>query len=224
MSDTLLDSLPEDPDLDEIRVFLAPHIAEEAAFDGWTDEALVLAAEAHDIDPAVARLAYPEGAMDMIDAWIESIDARMKAEFPEDRLDAMKIREKITELVWFRITAVMPQKEALRRAVSIMALPQNAGRSARISWRSSDLMWRMAGDTATDYNHYTKRTILTGVYSTTLLCFLDDESDEYEDTRAFLERRIENVMQFEKVKAKVLKRREGFDLTRFLGRLRYRAE
>lgn len=219
-----MDSLPEDPDLDEIRLFLAPHIAEEAAFDGWSDEALTLAAQAHDINPATARLAYPDGAMDMIDAWIQSTDARMQAEFPPERLDVMKIREKITELVWFRIAAVMPLKEALRRAVAIMALPQNVGRSARISWRSADIMWRMAGDTATDYNHYTKRTILMGVYSTTLLHFLDDESDEYADTRAFLERRIENVMQFEKTKAKFLKPKERFDLTRFLGRLRYRAD
>ncbi|MEM1132288.1 MAG: COQ9 family protein [Pseudomonadota bacterium] len=224
MPETPMDSLPEDPTLEEIQLFLAPYIAEEAAFDGWSDEALTYAAEAHDIDPATARLAYPDGAMDMIDAWIQSVDAQMQAEFTEERLAAMKIREKITELVWYRICGVIPLKEALRRAVSIMAQPQNAPRSARISWRSADLMWRMAGDTATDYNHYTKRTILMGVYSTTLMCFLDDESDEYEDTRAFLERRIDNVMQFEKAKAKFLKPREGFDLTRFLGRLRYRAD
>lgn len=224
MPDKPMDSLPEDPDLDEIRLFLAPHIAEEAAFDGWSDEALTFAAGAHDIDPAAARLAYPDGAIDMIDAWIQWVDAQMRAEFPQDRLDAMKIRDKITELLWFRITAVMQQKEALRRAVAIMAQPQNARRTGKISWRSADLMWRMAGDTATDYNHYTKRTILMGVYSTTLMCFLDDESDEYADTRAFLERRIENVMQFEKAKAKFLKPKERFDITRFLGRLRYRAE
>ena len=82
-----------------------------------------------------------------------------------------------------------------------MAQPQNARRSLRLGWRSADIMWRLAGDTATDYNHYTKRAILAGIYSATLAVFVNDESEGKADTHAFLERRIDGVMKFEKVKA-----------------------
>jgi len=97
-------------------------------------------------------------------------------------------------------------------------------RSLKMGWHSADLMWRLAGDTATDYNHYTKRTILAGIYTATLAVFADDESEEKADTRAFLDRRIEGVMKFEKAKAKWLNsERESFSISRFLGRLRYPA-
>lgn len=222
MSEDLMDSLPEDYTVDEIRRWLPPFIAQEAAFDGWGDEALANAAKGQNIDPAAARLAFPDGAIDMIDGWIRHIDALMQRDFDEARLASMKIRDKITALTWYRFTAVAAEKEALRRAIAILALPVNLKRAGKISWRTADLIWRMAGDKATDYNHYTKRTILTGVYSSTLMHFLDDDSQEHEESRAFLDRRIENVMQFEKAKAKwTSKERERFDLPSFLGRLRY---
>jgi ubiquinone biosynthesis protein COQ9 len=115
------------------------------------------------------------------------------------------------------------QEEALRRAQAVMAMPQNAAKALKLGWRSADAMWRLAGDTATDYNHYTKRAILAGVYAATLAVFLDDESEGKAETRAFLDRRIEGVMKFEKAKARWLKPREHFDPVRFLGRLRYPA-
>ena len=111
----------------------------------------------------------------------------------------------------------------LRRALAIQAMPQNLARTLRIGWNSADLMWRLAGDTATDYNHYTKRALLTGIYTATLAVFLDDRSEDKAETRSFLDRRIENVMQFEKTKARLLRNRNGFDVARFLGRLRYPA-
>lgn len=80
-------------------------------------------------------------------------------------------------------------------------MPQNVARAAKLGWRSVDTMWRMAGDTATDYNHYTKRTILLGVYTATITVFLDDDSEGQADTRAFLSRRIDGIMRFEKAKA-----------------------
>ena len=219
-----LETLPDDPTVAEVRAFLPPFIADEAVFDGWADSARDAAAAAQGIDANLAILAFDDGAMDMIDAWIGHIDAQMIAAFPPERIARMKIRERITELLWFRLMAVTFQKEALRRAIAVMASPVNAARTARISWRSADLMWRIAGDTATDYNHYTKRTILTGVYGSTLVVFMDDQSDDHAETRAFLERRIENVMQFEKTKAKLLNpNRERISLARFLGRLRYPA-
>lgn len=216
-----LDTLPADATLDEVRVFLPPFIADEAVFDGWTPAARDAAAVAQGVDAGLAQLAFDQGAMDMIEAWIGHVDATMIAAFPPERIAAMKIRERITALVTFRIEAVMHQREALRRATAIMALPTHLARSARLSWRTADLMWRLAGDTATDYNHYSKRMILSGVYGSTLMAFLDDESPDFADTHAFLARRIDNVMQFEKAKAKWTKGGESLSLTRFLGRLRY---
>ncbi len=210
--------------LDELRLAMAPTVAEAAIFDGWSADAVAAAANDLAVDPDVAALAYPGGAMDMIAAWIETIDAEMAEALPQDVLSAMPIRERIRSLVQFRLDAVSGLEEALRRALAIMAMPQNAARSLRTGWHSADIMWRLAGDTATDYNHYTKRTILAGIYGATLAVFVGDESKGKADTREFLDRRIEGVMKFEKLKGRLLNSdRESFSLTRLLGRLRYPA-
>jgi ubiquinone biosynthesis protein COQ9 len=214
--------LAPDPTLDEIRVALAPVIAENAAFDGWSEEAVVTAAGMTDTDPDVAALAFPGGAIDMIDAWFAEIDRRMLAALPPERLAAMKVREKITALVETRLELLAPNRESLRRALAVLALPQNLARGARLGWRAADVMWRAAGDTATDYNHYTKRGMLAAVYGATVTVFLDDESEGFADTRGFLARRIDGIMRFEKAKAGFLKRIEHRpSLSRFIGRLRY---
>ncbi|MEH3158898.1 MAG: COQ9 family protein [Sphingomonas taxi] len=214
--------MTQDLTLDEIRARIAPGIAANAAFDGWGDAARDMAADAEGIDRDVARLAFPGGAVDMIDAWFASIDTAMAVALPPATLAAMKIRARITALVEARMDAVAPVRESLRRAMAILAMPQNAARAARLGWRSVDLMWRMAGDTATDYNHYTKRTILLGVYAATMTVFLNDDSEGHADTRAFLSRRIDGIMRFEKAKAGFVKRYEHRpSLSRFVGRLRY---
>lgn len=214
---------PGDLTLDEMRVVLAPQMLDAVAFDGWSEEAVDSSAKSLGINPAVARLAFPDGPMDMISAAIESVDLKMDEAFSLDVLAAMPIRERIRALVQFRLDCWSGREEALRRAQAIMALPQNAARSLQMGWRSADAMWRLAGDTATDYNHYTKRAILGSIYAATLAVFVDDTSEDKAETRAFLDRRIEGVMKFEKAKANLLREREGFSITRFLGRLRYPA-
>jgi ubiquinone biosynthesis protein COQ9 len=209
--------------LDEIRVELAPLIADAAGFDGWSERAVADAAGRAGIDPAVARLAFPSGAMDMIAAWTATIDARMEQAFSAEVIAAMPVRERIRALVQFRLDCLAGHEESLRRAQALMAMPQNAARALKLGWSSADAMWRLAGDTATDYNHYTKRAILGSVYAATLAVFVGDTSEGKTETRAFLDRRIEGVMTFEKAKARLLKQRDGFSLTRFLGRLRYPA-
>ena len=211
----------EDLTLDEIRGRLADDIAANAAFDGWTAAARDMAADAHDIDHDVAALALPD-AMAMIDAWFAHIDTVMTATLPSDAIATMKIRERIQRSVEARLDAMAPNREALRRALAILAMPQNVAAAAKLGWRTVDLIWHRAGDTATDYNHYTKRGILFGVYAATVTVFLDDESEGHADTRAFLARRIEGIMRFEKAKAGFLKRTENRpSLSRFIGRLRY---
>lgn len=213
----------DDRTLDELRVALAPEIARAAVFDGWSEAALGQAAALAGVDAAVARLAFPGGAMDMIAGWVASTDAKMEAAFADGRLSQTKVRERIRALVLFRLDAIAGQEEALRRALAIQAMPQNLPRTAKLGWNSADLMWRLAGDTATDYNHYTKRALLAGIYAATLAVFVDDGSEGKAETRAFLDRRIEGVMKFEKAKARFLREREGFNVARFLGRLRYPA-
>nr|WP_066780781.1 COQ9 family protein [Sphingomonas sp. CCH5-D11] len=208
--------------LDEIRALLAPAIAENAAFDGWGAAARDMAAEMNGIDRDVAALAFPGGAVDMIDAWFASVDAAMLVTLPPERLAAMKIRQRITALVEGRLAATAPHREALRRALAILAMPQNVATAAKLGWRSVDTMWRAAGDVVADYNHYTKRAMLLAVYGATVTVFLDDESEDHADTRAFLARRIDGIMRFEKAKAGITRRAQRRpSLTRFVGRLRY---
>jgi ubiquinone biosynthesis protein COQ9 len=214
----------DDLTLDELRRALAPKIAEAAAFDGWSGEALANAAHTLKVDPDVAAYAFKGGAMEMIGAWIADVDARMEAEFADDALADLPVRERIKQLVLFRLECVAGFEEALRRALSIMAMPHNAARSFKLGWRSADRMWRLAGDRATDYNHYTKRAILAGVYAATLAVFVDDTSDDKADSRAFLDRRIDGIIRFEKAKAQLVRSPDNrFSIARFLGRLRYPA-
>ena len=215
---------PSEMTLDELRVALAPLIPANAVFDGWTDEALAMAASDLGVPAPRARLAFPGGAPDMIDAWFDSIDRATARHFPLQKIEGMKIRQRIHDLVIYRLETINPHKEALRRALAILGQPQNLVLGARLAWRAADRIWRIAGDRSTDFNHYTKRTMLSGVYGSTTLVYLDDDSDNLANTRAFLDRRIGDVMKIEKLKANWRGSRERVpSISRFLGRLRYPA-
>ena len=210
--------------LEALRLKLALTVGENAVFDGWTHKAVDSAASQLGIDPAQARLAFPKDPPHMIEAWIDGVDAAMVAHFTPERIAAMKIRDRIRSLVWFRLETTGDAREAVRTALAILAMPQNVPLALRTGWRSADLMWRLAGDTATDYNHYSKRLILSGVYASTLLAWLDDQSEGWADTAAFLDRRLADVMSFEKWKAEwTTSELRRPSLARFLGRLRYPA-
>jgi ubiquinone biosynthesis protein COQ9 len=215
---------PAEMTLDELRAALAPLIPANAVFDGWSDKALDMAASELGVPADRARLCFPGGPVDMIDAWFDAIDLAMARAFPLERISKMKIRERIRNLVLYRIEAINPHKEALRRALAILAHPQNAMTAAKLAWRAADRMWRIAGDRATDFNHYSKRGILSALYMSTMLVYLDDASDDLTTTQGFLNRRIDDVMKFEKLKAQWRGSRERLpSITRFLGRLRYPA-
>jgi ubiquinone biosynthesis protein COQ9 len=222
MSTPMTNALPADPTLDEIRAALAPRIAAHAAFDGWTEKAVRSAAEEVGVEPSAAALAFTGGALDMIDAWFDNIDQQMASELSGDDFDGLPVHKKIRAAIVKRLELAEPAKEALRRAIAILAAPQNLLRATRLSWRSADAMWRLAGDSSTDYNHYTKRTILAGVYGSTIMTWLDDSSEGHADSLAFLDRRLGNVAQFEKLKSRLRGDPDRrFSITRFLGRLRY---
>jgi ubiquinone biosynthesis protein COQ9 len=213
---------PADMTLDELRDALAPLLPGHAAFDGWNEKALASAAAQLGVPAPRARLAFPGGAIEMIDAWFAEVDRAMTAVLPPELMATLKIRERIIALVVTRLETLAPHREALRRALAVLAFPTNAVAATRFGWRAADAMWRLAGDRATDFAHYTKRMTLAAVYAATLLVFLDDESEHLSDTRAFLDRRIEGVMRFEKLKAQLKPDPERrFSPARFLGRLRY---
>lgn len=215
---------PDQMTLDELRAALAPLLPAEAAFDGWGDAALAAAAAGLGIAPERARLAFPGGRVELIDAWFAQVDRHMAGQLPPEHLAALRIRARIAALVEARLDALAPHREALRRALAVLAQPQHAPHAARLAWRAADAMWALAGDTATGTAHYTKRLTLAGVYGATLLALLDDDSEGLDATRAFLARRIDEVMRFEKRKAALRPDPERrFSMTRFLGRLRYPA-
>ena len=208
--------------LERLRRQLALAVGENAVFDGWTRQAVDSAAGQLGIDPVQARLAMPKSQAGMIDLYLLEVDRGLEAWFTPERLAGMKIREKIRSLVWRRLELMGPAREAVRRALAILAMPQNLPLALKASWRSADLMWRIAGDTSTDFNHYTKRMTLGAVYGSTLLAWLDDQTEGWADTAAFLDRRIDDVMRFEKLKAEWRGSAERrVSPSRFLGRLRY---
>ncbi|MBA3729381.1 MAG: COQ9 family protein [Sphingomonas sp.] len=208
--------------LEALRLRLALPVGENAVFDGWTATAINSAAAQLGIDPAQARLAFPKEQAAMIEAWIAGVDAAMEAHFSPEVIAKMKVRDRIRSMIWFRLETTGNAREAVRSALAILAMPQNLPLGLRTGWRSADLMWRLAGDTATDYNHYTKRLTLSAVYTSTLLAWLDDDSEGWNETSAFLDRRLADVMRFEKWKSEwrgnAIRRPS---LARFLGRLRY---
>ncbi|MEI9990033.1 MAG: COQ9 family protein [Rhizomicrobium sp.] len=174
-----------------------PHIV----FDGFTDKTLANAAkEAGVAKDRLARL-FPEGALGLVEAFSEDADAAMEKHLAAMDLKAMKIRARIVAAVMARIEALRPHKEAARRAAAFLTLPPHAALGAKLVWRTADAMWRAVGDTATDFNFYTKRTILAGVYTATMMRWFTDTSADESETAKFLADRIENVMQFEKFKA-----------------------
>lgn len=176
-----------------------PHIA----FDGWTATALRAGAEDLDIDRSEATVLFPGGARDMI-AWHSRLgDRRLKAALDDMGLDGMKIRERIAAGVMTRLRQNQPHREAIRRACTILAMPHNAPLSLKLLYGTVDTIWRAAGDTATDWNFYSKRALLGAVYSSTLLCWLNDDSEGLADTEAFLERRIADVMKVPKLTSRL---------------------
>jgi ubiquinone biosynthesis protein COQ9 len=173
-----------------------------AAFDGFIDSVLQKAGtEAGVTKPELARL-FEGGPVSLIEFYSAWADGEMEKRLAAADLKAMKIHERIATAVKTRLAVLKPQKEAARRAAALLSLPMHAALGAKLLYRTVDAMWRAAGDTSTDFNFYTKRGILAGVYGSTAMRWFNDTSNDEKPTEDFLAARIENVMQFEKFKAK----------------------
>ena len=189
---------PDDAAAKEAVVAASLH---DAAFDGFTDALLAKAAATAGIEKAELDRLFPEGARSLIEAYSLSVDAEMEKLLAEMALAKMKIRERIAAAVLARLAVLKPHKEAARRAAAMLSLPLHAALGAKLLYRTVDAMWRAVGDTSTDFNFYSKRGILAGVYGATLVRWFNDASENEQVTQDFLAARIGNVMQFEKFKA-----------------------
>ncbi|MFT3811448.1 MAG: COQ9 family protein [Micropepsaceae bacterium] len=193
----------DDAKLARARAALLDAAIENAAFDGFTPRAIDEAARSLKIAPDLAALAFPGGAKDLLRAWSEKLDDAVRAELEAADLSDLKIRARVTRGVRLRLEKMAPQKISARRAAAFLALPLNAPMGAELSFRTADAIWKGIGDTATDFNYYTKRLLLAGVVTSTMLYWFGDDSEDSQPTWDFLDRRIENVMSFEKAKASV---------------------
>jgi ubiquinone biosynthesis protein COQ9 len=179
------------------------------ASDGFTEVILKRAGDEAGLSKGDLARLFPDGPSSLIDVFFASVDSEMEKRLAKAKLPSLKIRERIIKAVETRLDIVRPNKEAARRASAYLTLPPHAALGARLLYRSVDSMWRAAGDTSTDFNFYTKRAILAGVYTSTLVRWFNDENEGETATQEFLAARIENVMQFEKFKAEVKERFSG---------------
>lgn len=173
------------------------------AFDGWSQATLEAAALDCAVQPSQARALFPRGGLDLALAYHRQGDATMVAALATRDLAALRMRDRVALAVRMRLEAV--DREAVRRGVTLLSLPHHAPEGARALWNTADAIWNALGDTSEDGNWYTKRAILSGVYSSTVLYWLGDSSPGYEATWDFLDRRVDDVMRIEKAKAEVRK-------------------
>jgi ubiquinone biosynthesis protein COQ9 len=196
------DFVENDPD-SILRDRLADAAASEASFDGWTRTALASAARGLDLPAGEGERLFPGGPLDVLTYLSRRSDLRMVEDMEKEGVVALKIRDRIKAAVRIRLERHSGQRESARRALSLLSLPFNALLALKLLYGTVDAMWYAAGDTSTDFNFYTKRATLAGVYSSTLLYWLNDRSPGAEATWAFLDRRIDDVMRIEKLKGQV---------------------
>ncbi len=170
-------------------------------FDGWSETTLRAAITESGVDAATARLAYPKGGLDLALAYHRRGDRTMLSALAAADLSALRFRDRIARAVRLRIEAA--DIELVRRGTTLFSLPQNAAQGASAIWGTADAIWTALGDTKRDLNWYTKRATLSGVYGATVLFWLGDDSPDHQATWDFLDRRIADVMEIEKLKAAI---------------------
>ena len=208
--------------LNRLRLIEAalPHVP----FDGWTQGVFETARKEVGLSEGEAQLACPRRELDLICAWSRQLDETAGQAIIKADLLSMKVRQRITFAVLERLKLVNHHEEAARRARARLLLPDAASDAPQLLWATADTIWRAVGDTSTDVNFYSKRAILSAVYGSTLSGWLNEDDGDKPDARAFLDRRIQNVMDFEKTKAQLIRMTADLpDLEAMLGKLRYGA-
>ncbi len=184
---------------DQMKVQLLDAALAHVPFDGWSDQTLTAACEDADIAPGLARSMFPRGGVDLALAYHRRGDAGMAVQLSEIDLSSLRYRDRIARAVQLRLE--LADRELVRRGTTLFSLPPYAADGARAIWGTADAIWSALGDTSDDLNWYTKRATLSGVYGATVLYWLGDDSSGHQATWDFLDRRIDQVMQIEKLKA-----------------------
>lgn len=188
---------------EDLRAAILQEALHEAPFSGFSDAMLRIAATRAGATPAQIAMFFPDGAASLVTLFSHWADAHIETRLAQERPD--RIRDRITKAVRVRLEALAPHKEAARRAASFLALPMHAPLATTLLFESVDAMWRAAGDNSSDFNYYTKRALLAGVYASTLVYWFSDDSDDSEKTWAFLDKRIDDVMQIQKMRGELEK-------------------
>lgn len=188
--------------VDPAKSQLLDAILDHVAFDGWSPAAFDAAVAQMGMEPAHAATLCPRGAVDLAILFHQRGDDAMAAAMGKADLNDMRYSEKVAHAIWLRLAAI-EDKEAVRRGTTMFALPHMAPDGAKLIWGTADRIWQVLGDTSDDVNWYTKRATLAGVYGSVVLYWLGDSSEDYAATKDFIARRIENVMQFEKLKSDI---------------------
>ncbi len=184
--------------LDTLLDAMLPHVA----FDGWTETSFRAAVGDAGMSEAEAKALAPRGAIDLAVAFHRRGDAAMVAKLEQTDLSGMRFRDRVAAALGYRIE-VMTDREAVRRASTLFSRPNHAAEGGKLVWETADRIWTALGDESRDGNWYSKRVILSGVWASTVLYWLGDDSPDYVDTHAFIDRRIEDVMQFEALKGRL---------------------
>ncbi len=220
----MVDGLDMADHLDTVRAALLEAALPQIPFDGWSHRALALAQRQAGIDPALALLALPRGPIELVEYFWADIDRRMAESLARAGFDGVSVRGRIARAVRARLALLAPHKEAARRAAAFQALPIHAPSAAASLWRSVDAMWRAVGDTSTDFSFYTKRASLAALWSAVLFTWFGDTGAGGVATEAMLDRRLADIMRFERGKAALrTMARRGPSPLGVLARLRYPA-
>ena len=207
---------------DDIRDTILQAALKIAPFEGWTNLTLKRSVREAGFPEGAEELYFENGISDLLDHWSNALNADAELKISALDLAALKIRDRVTQGVLLRLQAIGPHEEAARRASSRLILPDLAATGMRQIWSAADMVWRAIGDTSTDANYYSKRTILSSVIGTTLPVWLSDQSDDKAAARTFLDARIANVMEFEKLKWRVKGLTQNIpEPAEILGQLRY---
>lgn len=187
----------------EIKLYTLKHLLEVVPLEGWSEAALTKGAQKAGYDPALAGLLFPAGVMEAVDFYLQNLDSQMLG----IALSETRVSLRIKEMLVNRIKLLASNKPLTAKTVSYLALPWNIPKATRFIWRTVDHIWYEAGhDASTDYNYYTKRSLLASIYSSSIMHLLSDESKGCQDTIAFIDRRFLGVAEFNsmigKVKAK----------------------
>ncbi|SDD67204.1 COQ9 family protein [Rhodospira trueperi] len=204
-----LDELHDEPHetrhdtMQAIRDAIVDSALIHVAFDGWSGRTLRAAAVDAGFEPGQAERAFPGGAAEAVAHWCNLADRRMEQALREADTEGLRLHERIGMAIRLRLEPLEMDREAVRRGIAVLSLPMNSRLSLRCTYRTVDTIWWAVGDASTDFNFYSKRMQLAGIYMATLLYWLDDSSDGSTETWAFLERRLDTMVRLRKARTRV---------------------